>query len=404
MNVCHITTVHPTKDARIFYRMCRGLAANKIAVVLVAPGNFTPEPYLRDSTWNGKLAQAGRIRRAGIALRAALAERADVYHFHDPELIPMALALKTVKPASAVVYDVHEDYPSMMRDKYWLPRWIRPAAASGAHLANRLAARCLDGIVVADRGVAGDFTKAASAKIFLYHNFPSLALFALPQVAPPRVEVDLVYLGGLSERAGFFVLLEALEILAQRGTRPTVRLAGYTDGEKGLAMIDAALSGHGLRGQVEFYGRLAHDQVPAWLCTGRIGLVLLQALPKFMKNIPSKMFEYWACGLPVLASDLPPARQFLVDGKNGYLFSPKSAPQLAERIDYLLNHPETCRELGQTGQHMVREQWNNESQIGQLIHFYERLAHQSLRERRLSSVSLRRRDDPASIKDLPGDL
>jgi glycosyltransferase involved in cell wall biosynthesis len=402
MNICHITTVHPVKDARIFYRMCRGLAAKKIAVVLIAPGSFAAEPFLRPSRWNDNLAQASRPLRAGIALKAALAENADVYHFHDPELIPMALALKILKPASVVIYDVHEDYPSMMRDKYWLPQWLRPSAASAARLANRLAARFLSGIVVADRGVADDFMKIAPGRILLHYNFPALDLFAHPDGPPPRPMADLVYLGGLSERAGIFVLLDALEILAASDIKPTARLAGYTDGEKGLATIDAALRQRGLCEQVEFHGRLPHTQVPGWLRGGRIGLVMLQAVPKFMKNIPSKMFEYWACGLPVLASDLPPIRQFLVEGENGYLFAPASAVQLAERIAYLLSNSEQCRSLGRAGRRMVETQWNNGRQIADLIDFYERLVAQRLGQPRRIVFAPENR--AVSIKDLPADL
>lgn len=373
MKICHITTVHPAQDARIFHRMCRALAARKVDVVLIAPQSFSPETRLRPSSLNDWMGGASRLRRSLIALQAALAEEVDIYHFHDPELIPMALLLKTMRPGSAVIYDVHEDYPSMMRDKYWLPRWTRPAAALGARGANRLAARYLDGIVAADGGVAGDFARAASAKTLVYYNFPSLRLFARFNGPPVRPSTDIVYLGGLSERAGIFVLFTGLEILARKGIRPTVRLAGYTDGEKGLAAIEAALRRQGLCGQVKFDGRLAHSEVPAWLRQGRIGLVLLQAVPKFMKNIPSKMFEYWACGLPVVASDLPPIRQFLVEGKNGYRFAPGSAPQLAERIGHLLSHPEECRVLGENGRQAIETQWNNNCQIDQLIEFYQRV-------------------------------
>jgi glycosyltransferase involved in cell wall biosynthesis len=400
MKICHITTVHPVKDARIFYRMCRALAAKKITVMLIAPGSFSVEPYLRPSCWNDNLAQATRPRRAAIALKAALAENADVYHFHDPELIPMALVLKMLKPARAVIYDVHEDYPSMMRDKYWLPSWLRPSAASAAGLANRLAGRFLNGIVVADRGVADDFVKTAPGKILLHYNFPALDLFIHPDGAAPQPTADLVYLGGLSERAGIFVLLDALEILAASGIKPTARLAGYTDGEAGLAAINAALRKRGLCEQVEFHGRLAHTQVPGWLRAGRIGLVMLQAVPKFMKNIPSKMFEYWACGLPVLASDLPPIRQFLVEGENGYLFAPASAARLAERIAYLLYNPEQCRSLGRAGRRMVETRWNNDRQIAQLIDFYERVGGQRLRRGSAFAPA----KGAASIKELPLNL
>ena len=245
--------------------------------------------------------------------------------------------------------------------------------------------------------------RVAGEKTLVYYNFPSLDLFtplSLPLVQP---SADLVYVGGLSERAGIFVLFDALKILAQWGVHASVRLAGYTDGDKGLAAIGAALRRLGLAGQVQFDGRLAHDEVPAWLSRGRIGLVLLQAVPKFMKNIPSKMFEYWACGLPVLASDLPPARQFLVEGQNGYLFAPASALHLAQRIAQLCRDPAECESLGRAGRRMIEEEWNNERQVDDLVGFYRKLLQKRARG---TQGATSRRVPPAtgtSFTDRPGD-
>ena len=374
MKICHITTVHPAQDARIFYRMCRALAARNHDVVLIAPETFTAEPRLRPSHYNDRLGGAGRLRRSGaLALEAALGEEADLYHFHDPELIPMALMLKMRRRNRVVVYDVHEDYPSMMRHKHWLPPWTRPAAAVSARLANWIAAHVLDGIVTADGGVAADFEKAGTANVFVHYNFPPADFASRNNPGPVSPSWDLVYIGGLSQRTGIFIVFDALRILAQRGLRPTLRLAGYTDGEAGWAAIDAALRALGLHSQVKFDGRIAHSEVPGWLQRGRIGLVPLQAVPKFMKNIPTKMFEYWACGLPVLASDLPPARQFVVEGENGYRFAPASATHLAERLAHLLRHPDICLRLGHNGRAMIESHWNNDQQVAGLIGFYENL-------------------------------
>lgn len=396
MKICHITTVHPAKDARIFHRMCRSLAARQNDVVLIAPQSFAAEGYLQASPFNDHLESATRPRRSLIALKAALGEDADVYHFHDPELIPMALMLKALRRGRAVVYDVHEDYPSMMRDKYWLPRWARPAVAVSAQLANRIAAKALDGIVAADGGVAADFRTAGTRNIFVHYNFPALDLFEPAHPALARPAYDLVYIGGLSQRAGIFVLFDALKMLAQSGVRPTARLAGYTDGEEGMVALKAALRHGGLSDQVRFDGRLPHTEVPGFLRTGRIGLVLLQAVPKFMKNIPSKMFEYWACGLPVIASDLPPVRQFLTDRQNGYGFCPGSAAQLAARISHLLSRPEECQRLGQNGRRMVESQWNNDRQTEGLIRFYESLLERCARGIQPAATRrIPRKQDPA---------
>jgi glycosyltransferase involved in cell wall biosynthesis len=377
MKICHITTVHPVQDARIFHRMCRALAGKHIPVVLIAPGSFEPEDCLTPSPWNDHLERAPRMQRIHLALKAALAEDADICHFHDPELIAMGLLLKARKPRKAVVYDVHEDYPSMMRDKHWLPGWTRPVAAAAARCANQVASRFFDGIVVADRGVAGEFAGRAGHKTLVHYNFPRLDLFARDAVKPAPA-ADLVYVGGLNQRTGIFVLFEALKILARRDIKPTVNLAGYTDGEAGLAELNAALRRYELDGQVRFYGRLPHHDVPGFLRAGRAGLVLLQPVPKFMKNIPTKMFEYWACGLPVIASDLPPIRQFLVDGQHGCLFDPKKPAALAERIAFLMSHPQQAEALGQNGRRMVETQWNNESQTDALLDFYQNICKRNV--------------------------
>jgi glycosyltransferase involved in cell wall biosynthesis len=271
-----------------------------------------------------------------------------------------------------VVYDVHEDYPSMMMEKYWLPGPIRPLISKGAAVTNRLAALCLDGIVTADPWVASDFVNVARKKTIVYYNFPVPSLFSANGKSTP-VTADLVYVGGISERSGILVLLDALKLLAQKGCRPTVKLAGYTDGEKGRSLIEKAISDHGLSEQIDFRGRIPHAEVPSWIRSGRVGLVMLQPIPKFMKNIPSKMFEYWACGVPVIASDLPPIRRFVTDHETGLLFSAERPESLAEAIQLMMEHTDERERMGQLGYKRVSEEWNNETQVDRLIRFYKRI-------------------------------
>jgi glycosyltransferase involved in cell wall biosynthesis len=327
------------------------------------------------SPWNARIKQSGRIGRIGLALRAALAERADIYHFHDLELISLGLALKVLSRGSAVVYDVHEDYPAMMIEKHWLPRGARPLMASAVRVAQRTVSMCLDGIVTADPGVEADFGSVADTRKMVFYNFPVLSLFEPERARPPAPKADLVYIGGMSERAGTFVLLDALVELAAQGLRPLVRLAGYTDGELGWKAVEKGIEDRGLGAEVELRGRMPHSEVPAWIRSGRIGLVTLQPIEKFMKNIPSKMFEYWACGLPVIGSNLPPIARFLSDGSNGVLFSPTSAKDLARAIRFLLERPDDAAAMGCSGQRLVQGKWNSEQQVDQLVHFYERIRH-----------------------------
>ncbi|MGH9895203.1 MAG: glycosyltransferase, partial [bacterium] len=345
------------------------------SVAVVGPAVPVDDPLVRMSPWNTRIKQSGRIKRIGLALRAALAERAEIYHFHDLELITLGLALKVLSPGSAVVYDVHEDYPAMMMEKHWLPREVRPLVASAARVAQLAASLCLDGIVTADPGVEADFRAVAGKRKIVYYNFPVLSVFEPRRAEPSVAKADLVYIGGMSERAGTFVLLDALIELAAHGIRPSVRLAGYTDGDVGWQALQKAIQDRGLDAEVELRGRMPHSEVPAWIRSGRVGLVTLQPIEKFMKNIPSKMFEYWACGLPVIGSDLPPIARFLADGSNGVLFSPSSPRDLARAIRFLLERPEEAAAMGRSGQQLVYEKWNSDQQVDQLVHFYERIRH-----------------------------
>jgi glycosyltransferase involved in cell wall biosynthesis len=374
MRICHITTLHRADDARIFYRMCRGLAQQGCAVVVIGPSVPAPDSAVRMSPWNTQIRQAGRLKRIALALRAALAEPADVYHFHDLELISLGLALKVLRPASAVVYDVHEDYPSMMMEKHWLPRPSRSLVAVAVRAAQLGAGLCLDGIVTADPGVEADFRAVASRRKLVYYNFPPLSLFSSAPASGTVSKADLVYIGGMGERTGTFILLDALVELAMHGLRPSVRLAGYADGAEGWRALETGIERRGLGAQVELRGRMPHAEVPGWIRSGRIGLVTLQPIAKFMKNIPTKMFEYWACGLPVIGSDLPPISRFLENGSNGLVFSPSSSTDLARAIRFLLERPDEVEALGRAGQRLVHEKWNNDRQVEGLLRFYQQIS------------------------------
>ena len=366
--------------------MCRVLAERGFTVTLVAPEPFE-DNIVQSSLWNGKIKKASRVKRILLALHAALAAKADVYHFHDPELIALGLALKVLRPAAAVVYDVHEDYPSMMRVKYWIPIALRPIVAECVQVANAAAGLLLDGIVTADPSVLKDFEGTAGKKAIVQYNFPKASMFTAQTTKISAPVADLVYIGGMSDRAGTYVLLDALALLAERGLRVSARLAGYTDGEVGRSAIRARIQTLGLTEQVEFCGRIPHSEVPAWIHSGRIGIVTLQPIDKFLKNIPTKMFEYWACGLPVIASDLPPIRQFLEDEKNGLFFNPRSPEDLAHAIRRLVESPRECHRMGTNGQTQVFESWNNDRQIDTLVNFYAQICNRAKSRVAASSIS-----------------
>jgi glycosyltransferase involved in cell wall biosynthesis len=303
-------------------------------------------------------------------LGTLLKQRADIYQFHDPELIPVGLLLKLVF-RKRVIYDLCEDFPSMMLNKRYLPSEFRGIVNAVVKFAESTAAKHLDGIVTADPLTLRRLARVRGSRKLVFLNFPILHYF--PAKPAATTQFDFVYRGGLSERAGVLLLFEAMRAMVRRGRRPRVLLIGYTDDEVSLAAIEAASKDKILAGLIEIRGRIPHEEMAATLSLAKVGLCPLRPIPKFLLNIPVKVWEYWACGIPAIATNLPPIRPFFRDGQYGMLVPPDDAQALADACEWMMDHPAEAQEMGRNGLRAIQERLNNGGEVNRLIRFYEHL-------------------------------
>jgi glycosyltransferase involved in cell wall biosynthesis len=375
IRLCHFTTAHRQLKSRSFHRECLPLAAAGMAVRYVAPMDIRGR---RDGVDFVALRDhASLVRRffAGPSLlRELLRQDASLYHFQDPELLPVAFALKLIF-GKRVVYDAYEDFPSVAASKAAIPRVLRPLAAAIVGAAERLAACCFDGVMTADPLTLRRLGRSGKSRKLVFYNFPNLDFFPAPK--PRAKRFDVVYRGGLSERTGTFVLLDAMRLLAARSKPARLLLLGYFDDDAAEKQVHERICELGLASRVEIRGRLDHEEMAEALSEARAGVSPLQPHPKFLKNIPVKLFEYWACGLPVVASDLPPIRPFFRNVIAGFLFRPGCAAELAARIGWLMDHPEAAARIGLAGRAAVVERFNNGGEVRKLREFCARIAASS---------------------------
>jgi glycosyltransferase involved in cell wall biosynthesis len=375
IRLCHFTTVHTSLKSRSFHRQCLPLAQAGIEVRYVAPIVCKQAPRKQDDAieFISTPFHKKRLRRAlanPALLRELLRQDASLYHFQDPELLPLALALKIIF-RKRVVYDAYEDFPSMARNSKSMPRSLAALAGKVVEGLESVAARCLDGVITADPLTLRRFARTGKGRKLVFHNFPNLDFFPAPR--PTAKPFDVVYRGGISDRAGTLVLLDALRILADRQRTARTLLLGYFDSALAETRIRERIRRMGLESIVEIHGRIDHEEMAAALSEARIGVCPLQPVPKFLLNIPVKVFEYWACGLPVVASDLPPIRPYFPSAHAGLLFEPGNANELARSIEWMLEHPVRAAQMGQNGRAAVIERFNNCGEVRKLQRFCAQL-------------------------------
>ncbi|MGH9686314.1 MAG: glycosyltransferase family 4 protein [Candidatus Acidiferrales bacterium] len=373
--ICHVTVAHSQLKSRSFHRQLLPLSGLGYEVRYLAP--------IQQSDLNSSVQFINLPSRRGFLLRLTWwprllrqlrRQRAGLYHFQDPQLLPLAFVLKLIF-RKRVVYDAYEDFPSIAAAKESIPKIVRPVAAATVAFAERLAARIFDAVVTADPITMRRFGRTGPSKKLVFYNFPNLNFFPAPH--PRRAPFDLIYRGGLSSRTGTFVLLDALQLLAVKRRSPRLLLIGYFDNPAAEKAMRDCISRLGLDPFVEIRCRIDHEEMAGALDEARIGLSPLLAVPKFQKNIPVKIFEYWACGLPAVATDLAPMRPFFRHGDAGLLVQPGSATELAAAIEWLLDNPDSASRMGRRGRQLITQRFNNSGEVHKLRRIFERIASHS---------------------------
>lgn len=360
LSICHFTTAHSQLKSRSFHRICLPLARRGASITYISPAHAAPPGPICLVSIPQRSSRVSRAFWNRPLLRELRAAEAQVYHFQDPELLPLALALK-VFLRKRVIYDAYEDFPSMARDSKSIPRPFRWLSALLVAMGERLAARFLDAIVTADPFTLRRLAHRGTSHKRVFSNFPNLDFF--PPPAPRPKSFDLVYRGGLSHRAGTHDLLDALQLLKSRYRPLRLLLIGYFDTSSEENRFRDSIQRRGLTANVEIRGRIPHEQMASALDEAKIGICPLRATSKFRLNVPVKVFEYWACGLPVIASNLKPIRPYFQTAGAGLLFEPGDVTGLARSIEWLLDHPRAADSMGRNARAAIVTRFNNRAEI-----------------------------------------
>lgn len=369
MKVCHITSVHPPFDTRIFHRECKSLAQAGHSVTVIAPANW--ELGVVDDTRIVTLPEIkSRYERPKLwwhIVREVKRMKPEIIHFHDPELLLIAPFLRPAK----VIYDCHEPYAETTLLRDWIPRSLRYPLSRLVATLEPLLANQINAIIVTEESHAIPFRRGGQP-VVLVHNYPLLNDFDLPRCSDGKT---IIHVGVNSEARGCTTIVETAKLVAQQVPEVKFLILGDFDPPLYEEEIRRLIVTYGLEQNVSLAGRIPYANVPRWLAQSDIGLIPWQGPDKFPTHvIPTKLFEYMGAGLPVVASDLPTIRRFMDGLDCGFLAEPANPEKFAGLIEYLLSHPAEAKRMGENGRRAVEGRYHWETESEKLVTLYRQLA------------------------------
>jgi len=367
MKIFMMSSVHVWNDSRIFYKEAVSLA-KKHTVELYAVGDFIFKEINEVKIYGFPQYNCRCLRTLNWLrlLRLAIKSDAEVFHFHDPELILLALLLKLIKKKK-VIYDVHEDFPASIMYKEWIPNLFKDVLSKVLNFVEKKLSGFFDAILLAEFSYRDNFKNVNTRKIEVV-NYP-LKDFAVER-KPNSDNVNLVYAGSISEVRGVFGMIKVVKLLVQEFENIRLLLIGPVVSSSLKIKIKEMIWNDGLVEKVTLIGRIPWSEVYKFYTRCNLGLILLHPERNYLRCLNTKIFEYMSTGLPVIASNFPLWKQFFDINKCGITVDPLNAEDIAEGIKYLISNPGLMREMRENGKRAYLEKYNWDSEEKKLLQVY----------------------------------
>jgi glycosyltransferase involved in cell wall biosynthesis len=369
IEVCFLTSVHPPFDIRIFQKEAKTLTKAGYKVTLIAQNEkdeivegikilSLPKPRSRIERMTNTVCQV---------YRKALKVDADIYHFHDPELIFIGMLLKL--RGKRVIYDVHEDVPRQNLSKSYIAPALRKPISVMIEALEAFFAKRYDGVVTATPFINRRFLNLGANSVNV-SNFPFVSeLYTLENKWESKEKL-ICYVGGITRIRGAFEMVEAIG-------ETCYGLLMVGDFQPGLDSKLNRLSGWQ---QVETLGFVNRAGVKEAMGRSMAGLVLFHPEPNHVSAQPNKMFEYMSAGIPVIASNFDLWKKIIEGSECGICVDPLKPDEIAGAIQWIIEHPVEAEQMGRNGRKSVEEKYNWRNEEKKMMAFYSELTTSHLKK------------------------
>ena len=368
LKVAHLSSAHPRYDTRIFIKMCSSLAQNGYEVSLVIADGKGDEVKNGVSIFDVGATDGGRLSRMTKTVERVFAKAkavdADLYHMHDPELMPIGRKLKRL--GKKVIFDSHEDLPKQIMGKHYLHPMLRGAMSKVFTYVERFFCPKFDAVVTATPNIRDKFLAINKNSVDI-NNYPILGeLGNIEQTIDwSDKQHEVCYVGMIADIRGGLEIVKSLEQLDE------VKL-NFAGAFSGTDFESKVKSYNGWK-QVVDHGFLNREEVREVMKRSVAGLVTFHNLPNHVDAQPNKMFEYMSAGLAVITSNFPLWRSIIEDNECGICVEPTDVDAIASAIRKLIADPELAKKMGENGKKAVLTKYNWHSEEQKLMNLYSGL-------------------------------
>lgn len=364
IKVCHVTSAHSRYDGRILKKECTTLSENGYDVTLLVNDEKGDEIVDGVKIVSTMFVPKNRIERFLRSSRKmylkAIEMNADVYHFHDPELIPLGNRLKRKK--KKVIFDSHEDVPATIVDKDWIPKLLKKIVMALYKGYEKYSIQKYDALIGVTDSVVSRFLRA-NKNTAMITNYPITKNY---QSHDRKSSRTLCFAGGINQSWKHRSIIRALEKIEN----VKYILAGPSEQEY-LVNLQQEIGWE----KVEYKGLVPREDVDEKIYSqSNVGLAIHYSHQIAVGGGTlgtTKFFEYMLAKLPVICSNFDMWRKIIKTNNCGVLVDPNSDEEIKKAIEFLLDNPEVAQRMGENGYGAVLKLYNWESQAKILLNLYE---------------------------------
>lgn len=343
------SSVHVWVDTRIYYKEAKTLALSGYQLDFYAIEHSTKKEVVNRITMHylEKKKRSKRFQHWKFLYNEMIKSNAKNFHFHDSELLIVAFFLKRkLKKDIFIVYDMHEHLPAAIKTKQWIPKFSRKFISNVIEKVEKYLMKSCDAVIFAEKSYKNHYTNLNLKKIDVL-NYP-----LIEQELPKKKKnecLTLIYVGVLTEQRGLFNMLELAKYLKEHSAvKFNLKLIGpiFTKENK----INQFIKENGLDDIVKIYGRIQYNDIWRHYSQADIGLCLLHPTPNNLNSQSTKLFEYMAAGLPIIASDFSSFTQLLTLHQCGKTVNISDYQELGRVVIEIAENPMRAIQMGESGQ------------------------------------------------------